>query len=74
MNKKGFLLVDALITIFIVSAMSLLCVAVFKSINEYEEGYLSYKEETNAKLQNLYNSLGVCEKCVIEEDSPALEP
>ena len=74
MNKKGFLLVDSLITIFIVSAMSILCITIFKSINNYKEGYQSYKEETNERLNNLYNSLGVCERCVIQEDSPVLEP
>ena len=74
MNKKGFLLVDSLITIFIVSVMALLCIAIFESIDNYKKGYQDYKEETNERLNNLYNSLGVCERCVIEEDSPVLEP
>lgn len=74
MNKKGFLLVDSLITIFIVSTMALLCIAIFESINNYKEGYQNYKEETNERLNNLYNSLGACERCIIEEDSPVLEP
>lgn len=54
--------------------MALLCIAIFESINNYKEGYQNYKEETNERLNNLYNSLGACERCIIEEDSPVLEP
>lgn len=73
MNNKGFLLLDSLIAVFIVTAMSLISFSVYKAIVNYEDGYLLYKEEFNELLIDTYSSLGVCEKCVIEEDLPVLE-
>lgn len=74
MKSRGFLLLDSLITIFIVSSMALLCISVYKSVINYKEGYKLYKEETNNKIAAIYDSLGECERCEIEEDLSNLEP
>ena len=74
MKSRGFLLIDSLITIFIVSSMALLCISVYKSVLNYKEGYKLYKEETNNKIAAIYDSLGECERCEIEEDLSNLEP
>lgn len=68
MNKKGFLLIDSLIAVFIVCIVAVLCLSVFKSINNFDEGYISYKVEINDELLLIYANLGECEKCLIEED------
>lgn len=74
MNKNGFLLVDSLITVAIVSIMSLLCIQIYKATINYEEGYRKYKEEINELYDELYYNLGECEKCIeLEEDSSLQE-
>lgn len=73
MNNRGFLLIDSLITLIVVSTMSILCISIFNAVNNYQEGYLTYKEETNNVLSDIYSSLNKCEVCEIIEDSQALE-
>lgn len=73
MKNKGFLLIDSLITVFIVSIMALLCLSIYKSVVNYKEGYRLYKEETSNRLTYIYDDLGECEKCIIQEDSSNLE-
>ncbi|MDO5440735.1 MAG: hypothetical protein Q4F12_04290 [Erysipelotrichaceae bacterium] len=72
-SNKGFLLLDSLIAVFIVTSMSILSFGVYSSLVIYEDGYLLYKEEFNEQLIDTYDLLGVCEKCVIQEDSQVLE-
>lgn len=72
-SNKGFLLLDSLIAVFIVTSMSILSFGVYSSLVNYEDGYLLYKEEFNEQLIDTYDLLGVCEKCVIQEDSQVLE-
>lgn len=73
MKNRGFLLIDSLITVVIVSAMSLLCISIFTSLDKYEEGYENYKNENSNQINEIYDELGVCEKCVFIEDSSPLE-
>lgn len=68
MNKRGFLLVDSLINVFIVCCLSLLCFAIYKAYNSYTSGYENYQEEMSIFYEDTYNSLGVCEKCIIQEE------
>lgn len=67
MNKKGFLLIDSLVNIAIVSCIGMLVVMTFNSMINYEKGYLQYQELSNEKLINIFNSLGTCEACLIDE-------
>ena len=74
MNKKGFLLIDSLFVILIVTVLATICFNVYKSKEYYIEGYQNYREEMNRTLSDIYNGLVICEKCIIQEDSSNLEP
>ena len=74
MNNKGFLLVDALINVMIVSALSILCITLFRVINNQEDTYNTYLDRTNNEYEYLFNELGECEKCQEIEDLPMEEP
>lgn len=67
MNKKGFLLIDAIINVLIVSIICSLCLFVYQAIVAYEDGYSSYAQRTNEDYINLFNSLTYCEGCKIDE-------
>lgn len=73
MNKKGFFLIDSLVNIVIVSALCTLCLMSYQNISNYYDGYDLYKEETSSHYEEIYSRLGVCEKCIIEEDPLASE-
>lgn len=68
MNKKGFLLVDSLICIIIVSLLSCLCMYTYTQINNFNDGYKLYYENNTDKYKDLYKGLGECVKCQIEEE------
>lgn len=75
MNKKGFLLLDSLINVLVVSSLCLLCFSVYKSVCYYKDGYESYLNESNEQYDLLFSNLKECEKCkIIKEDSQAQEP
>lgn len=76
MNKKGFLLIDALVNTLIVSLMCLLCLLIYHNLNNYEDGFVDYIEQSNEKYDYLYSNIGECVKCeVIEsEETQWLEP
>ena len=73
MNKKGFLLIDSLVNIIIVSILCTLCLMSYQNVSSYYDGYDLYKEETNSRYEEIYSKLGVCEKCIIEEDPSVSE-
>lgn len=66
-TKKGFLLLDSLITVFVTSVVCVGCYSIYKSIVNYEESYIEYQEESNDRLVNVFNSLYECEPCIIDE-------
>lgn len=66
-TKKGFLLLDSLITVFVTSVVCVGCYSIYKSIVNYEEGYTQYQNESNSRLVNVFNNLYECEPCVIDE-------
>lgn len=67
LTKKGFLLLDSLITVFITSVVCVGCYSIYQSIVNYDEGYNQYQFKSNNKLVNIYNSLYECEPCIIDE-------
>ena len=76
MNNRGFILLDALLSVFIVAMLTLITMNVYQSYKTYKDGYNSYQEEMENQYLNIYSSLGECEKCVMKEeteDSSALE-
>ena len=74
MNNKGFMLVDALVNVIVVSSIAILCFYVYRALNNYDDGYKKYINENNEKYDYLYGSLSECTKCLIIEDSAKLEP
>ena len=68
-NKKGFLLIDALISVFITSVVCSLCYSTYKAIINYEEGYFKYQEQSNTSLEKIYISVYECEACIIDESN-----
>lgn len=67
MIKKGFLLVDSLVSVLIVCSLSLLCFSIYKSITKQEEVYANYIEKDNSFYISLYSNLDYCEACTIHE-------
>lgn len=67
MNKKGFLLVDAIINVLIVSIVSSLCLYMYIAINKADDGYVNYLENENDNYERIFNSLSECEACLIDE-------
>lgn len=66
-TKKGFLLVDSLITVFITCLLCTMCYTIFHSIVIHEKSYLEYQNESNLALEHIYSSLWFCEECKIDE-------
>lgn len=66
-SSKGFLLIDSLLTVFIVSSICLLCFSIYKLITNYEKGYLNYQMLSNEDYENIFNDFSICERCVIDE-------
>lgn len=66
-SNKGFLLLDALICVFVTASMCSLCFAIYKSIVNYDDGYYENAEKSNIRYESIYNGLNYCEACVIDE-------
>lgn len=64
---RGFILLDSLMTVFIVSCICILCFSVYKSIENYIEGYRMYQNMSNQRYEDIYLSFNDCEVCVIDE-------
>lgn len=64
---RGFILLDSLMTVFIVSCICILCFSVYQSIENYIEGYRMYQDMSNQRYEDIYLSFNDCEVCVIDE-------
>lgn len=67
MNKRGFLLLDALLNVFIVSIIVSLCLYVYEAINYAQSGFNDYLTNENDSYEQIFNSLSECEACLINE-------
>lgn len=67
LNKKGFLLIDSLITVFVTSLVCAACFSIFNLIDNYEKGYLEYQERSNENLEYIFNNMWECEGCIVNE-------
>lgn len=67
MNNKGFLLVDALVNIIIVTSLSLLCIAMFKQFDNYYDGFENYIEKSNEEYEYLFMRINGCDTCRIKD-------
>lgn len=66
-NKKAFLLIDSLISVFVTCILCVTCFAIYNSIFKYEQGYIEYQSKSNENLEYIYNNLYECEACVLDE-------
>lgn len=73
MKNKGFLMIDALLCVFISCLISLLCCSLFFLNESYLVSYDDYQKEINEEYELIYQSLGECGECLIQDLFP-LEP
>lgn len=66
-TTKGFLLIDALINVFVVASLSLLCFSLSKQLISHEEGFQKYKNRMNEHLVEIYNGFYECQGCALDE-------
>lgn len=68
MNKKGFLLLDALVIVVIISIISALCVNILTTYEKYNEVLNNYYQSSNEKMFQIFNEVNTCESCKIGND------
>lgn len=68
MNNKGFILLDALISVFIVCAISTITINLFVNYKNYKDGYLYYLDDVNDLYEDIFEDLGECERCILQEE------
>ncbi len=66
-------MIDALLCVFISCLISLLCYSLFFLNSSYLVSYDKYQEEINGEYELIFQNLGECEECVIQDLFP-LEP
>ncbi|MBQ6217385.1 MAG: hypothetical protein IJK53_08400 [Erysipelotrichaceae bacterium] len=66
-NEKGFFLLDALLSVFLLSCLCILCFSIYNLIERYEEGYLRYQERSNQRYEDILSDLNLCEGCAFDE-------
>ena len=67
MNRKGFLLVDSLICIFILLAFSSLVLSIYTIIDKNTDSYERYNQRMNDRLDNIYMHDVSCEGCILDD-------
>lgn len=72
MNNKGYLLIDALICVLIMSLLSVLVLSSYQTISKQEDIYDEYLKRSNEEYEIIYRGLNECIKCQIK-DSPTQE-
>ena len=61
--SRGFLLIDSLLSVFIVASICMLCFSIFQVIGKYAEGYEQYRMTTNQTYERILNGLPECREC-----------
>ena len=65
--SRGFLLIDSLLSVFIVVSICMLCFSIYKVIGRYSEGYELYQMTANETYERIMNRLPDCEACQTDE-------
>lgn len=65
--NRGFILIDSLLSVFIVASICMLCFSINQVIGKYSQGYEQYQMVTNESYERIFNSLPECEACQIDE-------
>ena len=66
-SDKGYIMIDALLSVFIVVCMCGLCFSIFKAIDNYEQGYINYLDRSQSDIENILMNLEYCQVCVLDE-------
>lgn len=67
LNKKGFLLVDSIICVLIVTLIAELCFSTYKTIINDENTFDNYVHKQNNYYEYIFDNLDECEACHINE-------
>ena len=67
LSNKGFFLLDALLAVFILSSLCILCFSLYQMMDKYEKGYLEYQERSNMNYERILEGFNDCEVCMIDE-------
>jgi len=65
--NKGFIMLDSLLSVFIVTYICLMCFSIYKTIEQYEKSYINYQFNSNDSYEEIFNTLIVCEACEVDE-------
>lgn len=65
--SRGFLLIDSLLSVFIVASICMLCFSIYQVIDKYSQGYEQYQVTSNEAYERILNSLPGCEACQVNE-------
>lgn len=68
-NKKGFLLLDSLISVFVTCLVCGACYSIYNLMLKYDEGYVEYQKQSNENLEEIYWNISDCEECIIDESN-----
>lgn len=66
-NRKGFLLLDSLISVFVTCLLCATCYMIYSLMSSYDDGYINYQSRSNNNLESIFNNLSKCEECEIDE-------
>lgn len=67
MNKKGYMLIDALIAVVITANMCFLCFSIYQAISSDERTNERFEQQEQAFYFSLFNEYPDCEVCEIDE-------
>ena len=65
--SRGFLLIDSLLSVFIVASICMLCFSIYQVIDKYADGFEQYQTTSNETYEHILNSLPGCQACQIDE-------
>ena len=63
----GFILIDSLVAVFLVTCICAMCFSICKASGAYTEGYDSYRKISDLNYERIYRSLEECEGCGLHE-------
>ena len=66
-SDEGFFLIDALLCVFILSWVCILCFSIWHMIDAYDRGYEQYVERSNIDLESILAPFNSCEGCEADE-------
>lgn len=61
MNKRGFVLMDGLLALLILSTLAGLTISCFRLASGYERGFADYRRNSEAYYQDVFGEIGGCE-------------